>query len=125
MLNKIKKVKDPGSALTHFIGVIFSVIASILLISRAYKYYDFIHVFSITVFSLSLVLLYTASTLYHTFDLSDKANSNLQKFDHMMIYCLIAGTYTPICLTILKGPVGYAMLFAIWFTAIIGIFINF
>lgn len=78
----------------------------------------------IIIFSLSLVLLYTASTLYHTFDLTHKKNRYLRKFDHMMIYCLIAGTYTPICLITLKGPVGYAMLAIIWTMAIIGIFIT-
>lgn len=123
-MNTRKKVKDPGSALTHFIGVIFSVISAIILISRAYKYYDLTHVISITIFSVSLILLYTASTLYHTFDLSDKINRNLQKFDHMMIYCLIAGTYTPICATVLKGPVGTVMLIVIWAMAIIGMLIT-
>ncbi|NMB43899.1 MAG: hemolysin III family protein [Clostridiales bacterium] len=124
MLQLLKKTKDPGSALTHLIGVMLSIIASILLITRSYKYHSLTHTVSITIFSLSLILLYTASTLYHTFNLTDKINSNLRKFDHMMIYCLISGTYTPVCLTILKGPVGYIMLAVIWSMAIIGMFIT-
>ncbi len=124
-MNKTLKLKDPGSAITHFIGIIMSLISAIFLISRAYKYYDLVHIISLAIFSLSLLLLYTASTLYHTFDLSDKININLRKFDHMMIYCLIAGTYTPICVTILKGPVGYSMLAIIWIMAIIGMSISF
>lgn len=124
MLKIIKKVKDPGSALTHFIGVILSIIASIFLLSRAYWYYNASHIISMTIFSLSLILLYSASTLYHTFSLTDKVNRNLRKFDHMMIYCLIAGTYTPVCLITLKGPVGYIMLSIIWTMALIGMLIT-
>lgn len=125
MQKAINKLKDPGSALTHFIGVILSVISAILLITRAYKHYDLTHIVSISIFSLTLILLYTASTLYHSLDLSDNSNKNLRKFDHMMIYCLIAGTYTPICVTLLKGPVGYTMLFIVWTMAFIGMFITF
>ncbi len=124
MQKLFKKIKDPGSALTHFIGIILSVIAFIPLLYRSYKYYNLTHIVGITIFSLSLILLYTASTLYHTFNLTDKVNTNLRKFDHMMIYCLIAGTYTPVCLITLKGPVGYIMLSIIWAMAIIGMFIT-
>jgi len=123
LLKLFKKVKDPGSALTHFIGVVLSIIASVILIPRAYRYYSLTHVVAITIFALSLILLYTASTLYHTFNLTDKVNRNLRKFDHMMIYCLIAGTYTPVCLILLEGLIGYIMLAVIWTMAIIGMFI--
>lgn len=125
MVKLTKSIKDPGSALTHFIGVVMSILASIFLIYRAYVYYGPKHIVSMIIFSLSLILLYTASTLYHTLDLTDKININLRKFDHMMIYLLIAGTYTPICLIVLKGVVGYVMLIIIWSMALIGIFIQF
>ncbi len=124
MTKLISRVKDPGSALTHFIGAILSVFTSVFLMWRTIKHYSYTHIFSIAIFSLSLVSLYTASTLYHTLDLTDKTNKKLRKFDHIMIYCLIAGTYTPICLTILKGPVGYAMLTIIWLMAIAGLFVT-
>lgn len=124
MTKLISKAKDPGSALTHFIGAILSVFASVFLIWRAIKHYSYTHIISVAVFSFSLVSLYTASTLYHTLDLTDKINIKLQKFDHIMIYCLIAGTYTPICLTVLKGSVGYAMLVIIWLMAIAGLFVT-
>lgn len=68
-----------------------------------------------------MILLYTASTLYHTFNLSQKVNVILKKFDHMMIFVLIAGTYTPICLIVLSGKIGIAMLILIWSIAILGI----
>lgn len=125
MLTKlISRVKDPGSALTHFIGAILSIFASVFLMWRSIKYYSYTHIVSVAIFSLSLISLYTASTLYHTLDLTDKINKKLRKFDHIMIYCLIAGTYTPICLIILKGPVGYAMLIIIWLMAIAGLFVT-
>lgn len=125
MLTKlISRVKDPGSALTHFIGAILSIFASVFLMWRSIKYYSYTHIVSVAIFSISLISLYTASTLYHTLDLTDKINKKLRKFDHIMIYCLIAGTYTPICLIILKGPVGYAMLIIIWLMAIAGLFVT-
>lgn len=124
MAKIIHKIKDPGSSITHFIGAVLSFIASIFLIARACTYYGIVHIVSISVFCLSLVLLYTASTLYHTLDFSDKTNKRLRKFDHTMIYILIAGTYTPICVTTLKGPVGYAMLIIIWIMALAGCFIT-
>ena len=114
-------VKDPGSAFTHFIGMILSLFVSIFLLLKTVKQNNLISLISIIVFSLSLILLYTASTVYHTFDLTDKINKRLQKFDHMMIYLLIAGTYTPLCLIALKGTVGYIMLAIIWTMAFIGI----
>ena len=71
-----------------------------------------------------MILLYTASTLYHSLDISEKVNKRLKKFDHMMISVLIAGSYTPICLITLKGPVGYTMLTIVWGIAILGILVK-
>lgn len=124
MVKTLKRAKDPGSALTHFIGMILAIVIAIPLIAKAYMQSGYVHIIALSVFALSLILLYTASTVYHTFDLSDKINKRLKKFDHMMIYFLIAGTYTPICLIPLKGVIGYAMLAIIWSMAIAGIIIT-
>lgn len=120
-MKHIKKIKDPGSAITHFIGVLMAVFAASPLLIKAAKEPDAIHLFSLSIFIISMILLYTASTLYHTFNLSQKVNLILKKFDHMMIFVLIAGTYTPICLVVLSGKIGIIMLIIIWSVAILGI----
>ena len=83
-----------------------------------------IYLISLTIYVLSMVLLYGASTTYHTLDLSEKVNTILKKIDHMMIFVLIAGSYTPICLLVLKGKTGNMMLALVWGIAIIGILIK-
>lgn len=121
MKKKVMKAKDPGSAITHFIGVLMALFSTIPLLIRASKAPGLIHVISLSIFALSLILLYTASTVYHTINLSDKINKRLKKFDHMMIFILIAGTYTPVCLIALNGAVGKGLLILIWSMALLGI----
>lgn len=75
---------------------------------------------AMAVFALSMVLLYAASTTYHTVDSTDKVNRRLRKLDHMMIFVLIAGSYTPICLITLRGPQGTALCTAVWAVALAG-----
>lgn len=121
MRKKVMKAKDPGSAVTHFIGVLMALFSTIPLLMRAAKAPDLVHFIALCIFALSLILLYTASTVYHTFNLSDKINKRLKKFDHMMIFILIAGTYTPVCLIALNGNVGKGLLILIWAMALLGI----
>ena len=102
----LEKIKDPGSAITHFIGMLMAMFAATPLIIKSLHEPDYIHVISLTVFIVSMILLYAASTIYHTLNLSEKTNRILRKLDHSMIFVLIAGSYTPICLIVLKGPVG-------------------
>ena len=110
MADVIKEhVKDPGSAITHFIGMLMAIFAAIPLLIKAAHEPDRIYIISIAVYALSLILLYAASTTYHTFDRSKKVNTILKKIDHMMISVLIAGSYTPICLLVLKGRTGILM----------------
>lgn len=121
MAKQVMKPKDPGSAITHFIGMLMAAFAALPLLFKASKAPDPVHFISLGIFALSMILLYTASTVYHTFDLSDKINRRLKKFDHMMIFILIAGTYTPVCLIVLNGPVGIGLLSIIWSMALLGI----
>ena len=118
------KIKDPGSALTHFIAMILALCAASPLLIKAAQEPGSSHVLALTVFITSMILLYAASTIYHTLDISPKINRMLRKADHMMIFILIAGTYTPICLITLKGPVGYGLLALVWGIAIVGIVIK-
>ncbi len=120
MAKNIKNPKDPGSAITHFIGTLMALFSALPLLLKASKSPDPVNIISLGIFALSMILLYTASTVYHTFDLSDKINRRLKKFDHMMIFILIAGTYTPICLNVLGGKVGIGLLILIWSMAILG-----
>ncbi len=124
MVQKVMKAKDPGSALTHFIGMLMAIFSTLPLLLKASKAPNKIHLISLGIFALSMILLYTASTVYHTFNLTDKINKRLKKFDHMMIFILIAGTYTPICLVALKGPIGITLLLLIWGMALLGIILK-
>ena len=117
-------VKDPGSALTHFIAMIGAVIAAVPLLHKAAGEADSRHLAALAVFIISMILLYAASTTYHTFDISAKVNTILKKIDHMMIFILIAGSYTPICLITLKGRTGLILLSIVWGIAIVGILIK-
>ena len=125
MSDTIKKhVKDPGSAITHFIGMLMAVFAAVPLIIKATHEPSPIYVVSIAIYAASLILLYAASTTYHTFNRSEKVNTILKKIDHMMISVLIAGSYTPICLLVLGGRLGIILLAIVWNIAIAGILIK-
>ena len=124
MLMKAKKLKDPASAITHFIGMVAAIIAAAPLLFKAWHKPDKIYFVSFAVYIVSVILLYTASTVYHSLDISEKINKRLKKFDHMMISVLIAGSYTPVCLIALKGNVGYTLLAIVWGIAILGILIK-
>lgn len=115
------RAKDPGSAITHLIGMLMAAFAATPLMIKASSQPDSIHLISLGIFILSMILLYTASTVYHTFGRTDKSHRRLRKFDHMSIYVLIAGTYTPICLVVLGGRLGFSLLILIWSLAFTGI----
>lgn len=114
-------LKDPGSAITHLVGAVLSVAATPgLLIRAAGRGAATLQLAALSVFMLSMTALYTASTLYHALDLPGGRNHILKKLDHIMIFFLIAGTYTPICLTVLKGIGGEALLLNVWSVALGG-----
>ena len=120
----LTKVKDPGSALTHFIAMILAIIAAMPLLMKAVRDSGQFHVSALTIFILSMIGLYAASTIYHTLDISPKINQMLRKIDHMMIFILIAGTYTPVCMVVLGDKTGWSLLTLVWGIAIVGILIN-
>jgi len=115
------KPKDPGSAITHFIGCIMAALAATPLLIKTARESDYIHMIAMSIFILSMVLLYASSTVYHSVDSTNKVNQRLRKMDHMMIFILIAGSYTPICLIVLHGKIGYILCALVWTVAIIGI----
>ena len=119
-----KKFKDPGSAITHLIAMIGAVICAFPLIGKAVHTNNSIVVFAMSVFISSMILLYGASTLYHSLDISKKVNLFFRRIDHSMIFVLIAGSYTPICLLVLERRTGLIMLALVWGIAITGIIIK-
>jgi len=119
-----KKIKDPGSAITHFIGMMMALFAATPLLIKAGREPDRIHLISLTIFIVSMILLYAASTLYHTLDISERVNKILKKLDHLMIFVLIAGSYTPICLIVLGGKTGLRLFLLIWGIALLGIILK-
>ncbi len=117
-------IKDPGSAITHFIGIILVLISASPLLLRAAREPGILPIIAFSIFVLSMVLLYSASTIYHTFDVNEKVNKKLRKFDHMMIFVLIAGSYTPICLVALGNATGAYLCALVWLVAVVGILIT-
>ena len=123
-MEKKHHIKEPGSAITHFIGMLMAIFAAIPLLIKAANEPSRVYIISLAIYAASLILLYAASTTYHTFDISAKANTLLKKIDHMMISVLIAGSYTPVCLIVLKGKTGIILLSIVWGIAIAGILIK-
>ncbi len=117
----IYKLRDPISGLTHFLGVLLSIAALVLLVYFSAVQATAWHVVSFSIFGASLIMLYTASTLYHLLPLSEKGIKVLRKIDHMMIFVLIAGTYTPVCLVPLRGAWGWSLFGCAWGLAVAGI----
>ena len=116
------KIKDPVSALTHFAGFVLAIAAMPLLLIRGFECSAPLSALvGFAVFGLSMTMLYGASAAYHSFNYeSEKLNRILKKLDHISIFFLIAGSYTPICLTVLKGGTGNALLIAVWGLALAG-----
>ncbi len=122
----MKKIKDPVSGFSHLIGAIFSLVGLVLLIVFCALYsnekgWDIV---SCTIFGLGLFLLYLFSSLYHLLNLKEKATNVFRKFDHIMIYILIASTYTPICLGPLRGGWGWTIFGIVWGLAVLGIILT-
>jgi len=117
----LRKLKDPVSGLTHIIGALLSVAALVFLVYEAATKATVWHVVSFAIYGVSLILLYTASALYHSLNLSKRANEIFRQLDHAMIYVLIAGTYTPMCLVALRGGWGWSLFGINWALAITGV----
>ena len=105
---------------THAVGLILSIVALVVLVIHASKHGSARHIVSFTIFGASLILLYSASTIYH-YSQKPELRRKLNIVDHSAIYILIAGTYTPFTLVTLKGPLGWTIFGVTWGIAIIGI----
>jgi hemolysin III len=119
----VRKREEIANAITHGIGTGLSIAALALLAIISAIEGTASHVIGFTIFGGTLVILYLASTLYHSIS-NEKIKKLFRKFDHMSIFLLIAGTYTPFCLTALPGWVGWTVLSIVWACAITGIVIK-
>ena len=106
-------------AAIHGVGAVLSIAALVVLVALSSVYGTVWSVVSCAIFGASLILMYSASTIYHAV-LKEKAKKALKKFDHIAIYYLIAGTYTPFLLVRLRGPVGWTMFGIIWGCTLLG-----
>ena len=117
------KAQDPISFLTHFIGAIFSVFATIIVCTIQFiQHSSLASIISVIIFGISMICLYSASSLYHYVSNDSPYKLRLRKLDHSMIYILIVGTYTPICIHYMEDPTLF--LTVIWSIAILGIIIK-
>ena len=128
MSNPIKVVFYPVqeekiNIITHGLGIVLSVIAFILLIIKSNTDDDATSLYSYIIYGLSLIILYTASTIYHS-SKSESSRAKLNVFDHASIYVLIAGTYTPYSLITLNGQIGWTVFIIIWSFAIVGVILK-
>lgn len=112
--------EEIANAVTHGVGALMAIAALVLLVVFSAQEGSAWHVSSFTIFGASMVILYCMSTLYHALT-HLKAKKLFRKFDHMSIFLLIAGTYTPFCLTALRGWLGWTIFGIVWFCAVLGI----
>lgn len=113
-------IREPGSAITHFVAMIMAIVAATPLMVKAALSANHIVFLAMAVFMGSMVALYGASAVYHTVNVRDGILKVFRKLDHMMIFVLIAGSYTPVCLIILDRKAGYMLLAAVWGIAVVG-----
>jgi len=112
--------EEIANAITHGVGAGLAVAALVLLVIYASIYGNAWHIVSFSIFGSTLIILYMSSTLYHSLT-NERAKRLFRKFDHISIFLLIAGTYTPFCLVSLQGWLGWTVFGIVWGCATVGI----
>lgn len=120
---KLSIKEEIFNSITHGIGTLLSIAALVILVVLAVTKGDTWHIVSYSIYGSTLVLLYLSSTLYHSFT-KEKLKNLFARFDHAAIFLLIAGTYTPFLLTVLRGTLGWVLFGIIWGVALVGIIIR-
>jgi len=116
---QLSSQEEIANSITHGIGALLSIVAFVVLIMVAGTQNDLLHLVSFSIYGITLILLYLSSTLYHSFT-KPKLKDMFAKFDHVSIFLLIAGTYTPILLTNIRGVLGWTIFGIVWTVAIVG-----
>ncbi len=111
------------NSITHLVGAVLALVGFGVLLTISIQEHNPLLIISFTIFGITLILLYTMSTLYHSFH-PPKLKKIFQKLDHVSIYLLIAGTYTPYMLVTLRESNGLIMLIMIWVLAVIGLLLD-
>ncbi len=126
MYNLFKDAREPMSSYTHFLGVIFSAVGTVLLVilNNITGNFSARMLVSILAFGGSMLALYSASSIYHYYNGPIIKQEWLRKLDHSMIYVLIAGSYTPICLKFMEGLHGILFVCGVWAVALCGILVK-
>lgn len=112
------RIREPVNGVSHLIGLLLAAAGTILLLRLARGPGQLL---AFGIYGATLILLYSASTLYHSLPLSERPLRALRTLDHIAIYFLIAGTYTPVALVTLNGKLGWTILAAVWLIALAGI----
>ncbi len=116
-------IREPGSAITHLIAMLMTLGSAIPLLLKATPY-GVKYMLAMFIFITSMVLLYGASATYHSVTFAPNIIKKFRKVDHMMIFILIAGSYTPVCLIVLQPKWGYPLLILVWSLALVGILVK-
>ena len=116
--------RDPVSGLTHLGGALFSIAALCILVVQAALHGGVWHMVSFSIFGVTLLLMFSSSALYHLLHAPEHVILWLKRIDHIAIFLLIAGTYTPFCLLPLHGTLGWTLFAAVWGLAGAGIFLK-
>lgn len=116
-------LEEKTNIISHAIGFILSIVALVLMVVRAGRYGNGLDIVSVSIFGASLIVLYAASTIYHSTKGPARRN-RLRVIDHATIYVLIAGTYTPFALVVLNGATGWMIFAASWAMAVSGIILK-
>jgi hemolysin III len=119
-----KRLREPLNGLTHLAGGLLACVGLVVLLAKAASAARTDQIVAFGIFGLSLIALYAASTLYHLLPLSPAGVARLRRVDHMMIFVLIAGTYTPFCLLALDGARRAGLLILVWGLALCGILLK-
>ena len=112
------RAKEPFNSYSHMLGVLLSIAALVALVVQSRGHVARVVGFSI--YGASLILLYSASTIYHWLHVSPRGNDFLRRLDHVAIFVLIAGSYTPVCLVTLRGGWGWSLFSIVWSMALAG-----
>lgn len=123
LINKYSFSEEIFNSITHGIGALLSIAALVILVAFASIRGDVWRIVSFSIYGFTLIFLYLSSTLYHSV-FHKKTKKVLRVFDHISIFLLIAGSYTPITLVAMKGTLGWIIFGVIWVLAIVGIILN-
>lgn len=118
------RFRDPFSGFSHLIGALLGFIALIFLVVEASRLGDVWHIVSFSVFGICMIAMFSSSAIYHLFQGSEEKILKLKRIDHMAIFAMIAGTYTPMCLVPLRESFGWTLLIAVWGLALSGILLK-